>query len=98
VTAEGIYRWILERLSDLGADMPAQQIERNVARGFVAPNEVVAEKHKKAERVKVVATMSSRDSLLVALEFLVAVSEVPPMVDHVRDTLECIEASGGLAG
>ncbi len=88
-TEQDLYTIILETLRRLEAEELAQQIERIVARGSVSPGEAEATSRKKTEKTKIVTAMSSRDRLAVALEFLIAASEVPLMVNHVRQTLPC---------
>jgi hypothetical protein len=87
---QDLYSLVLETLRRLEAEQLAQQIERTVSRGSVASSEAVTAGRKKSEKLKIVTSMSSRDSLAVALEFLVAAAEVPLMVNHVRQNLPCI--------
>ncbi len=88
-TDQDLYQTILENLRTAQAVEPAQQIDRTVVRGSITPREVEIVRGKKTEKRKIVATMSSWESLAVALEFLIAAAEVPLMVNRVRQILLC---------
>jgi hypothetical protein len=87
-TDADVYQMILSRLRDFGAVELAQQIEMVVAKGSVAPGLAEAGQ-KKTDKFKIVQALSSRDSLTIALEFLIAASELPLVVDYIYRALAC---------
>ena len=77
LTCREVYEQLVGTLQKQGASLPAQEIERTVARGVVLTGQPT-ELYKEA---MVYRPMEDAESLAVALEFFITALEVPLMLD-----------------
>jgi len=81
-TASEVYRELLRRLREVGAESLAEAIERTVARGVVLSDQQTT----LYEKSSVLRSMEDAEPLSVGIEFLVTAFEVPLMLSRVRQT------------